>query len=274
MTDKTKHIIHIVYDVIMSLMLAACGIAFSVACYSIYTSGETRVYTYESIGAAFDRIDVIVYITLALIVIGALLSILLPRNSEQALRAEKRAKTTCLRLQARVDLEIAPTEDRTRILSERKLRRGLRIALIVLIVAEAVLPLIYLLDPHSFPAVNGAYNREVLHALLVYLGMLSPLAVYGIVCAVLMRRSYIKETDALKNALKYGATAPAEVAETPSTCRFCRFLKENKKPILLGARITLLGCAAVFIVVGIVNGGMRDVLVKAVNICAECIGLG
>ena len=30
----------------------------------------------------------------------------------------------------------------------------------------------------------------------------------------------------------------------------------------------------VFIVLGVMNGGLRDVLVKAVNICTECIGLG
>ena len=28
------------------------------------------------------------------------------------------------------------------------------------------------------------------------------------------------------------------------------------------------------LVAGVLNGGMRDVLVKAVNICTECIGLG
>ena len=40
--------------------------------------------------------------------------------------------------------------------------------------------------------------------------------------------------------------------------------------ILRGA----LYVAAALIVCGIANGGMRDVLVKAINICTECIGLG
>ena len=39
-------------------------------------------------------------------------------------------------------------------------------------------------------------------------------------------------------------------------------------------RIGLFAAAAVFIVLGVMNGGLRDVLVKAVNICTECIGLG
>lgn len=35
-----------------------------------------------------------------------------------------------------------------------------------------------------------------------------------------------------------------------------------------------LGLALVLIVLGAINGGARDVMVKAVNICTECIGLG
>ena len=39
-------------------------------------------------------------------------------------------------------------------------------------------------------------------------------------------------------------------------------------------RAVLLVVAALFIVIGIVNGSARDVLTKAIKICTECIGLG
>lgn len=39
-------------------------------------------------------------------------------------------------------------------------------------------------------------------------------------------------------------------------------------------RILLYAAALLLIVAGILNGGMRDVLIKAINICTECIGLG
>ena len=39
-------------------------------------------------------------------------------------------------------------------------------------------------------------------------------------------------------------------------------------------RIVLFACAIAMIVLGALNGGMNDVLVKAINICTECIGLG
>ena len=39
-------------------------------------------------------------------------------------------------------------------------------------------------------------------------------------------------------------------------------------------RVLLLALAGGLIVLGIRNGGLRDVLVKAIQICTECIGLG
>ena len=39
-------------------------------------------------------------------------------------------------------------------------------------------------------------------------------------------------------------------------------------------RAALIVLAALLIVSGILNGGLRDVLYKAKNICTECIGLG
>jgi len=47
--------------------------------------------------------------------------------------------------------------------------------------------------------------------------------------------------------------------------------RTHASPVL---RSSLLVLAAAFILLGVMNGGLRDVLVKAINICTECIGLG
>ena len=39
-------------------------------------------------------------------------------------------------------------------------------------------------------------------------------------------------------------------------------------------RLGLLVLAVLFILIGIFNGSMKDVLIKAINVCSECIGLG
>lgn len=60
-----------------------------------------------------------------------------------------------------------------------------------------------------------------------------------------------------------------------------RGISGNKMPdvpsgtsLLRYVRIVLYVLAVILIVEGIGNGGMRDVLIKAINICTECIGLG
>ena len=45
-------------------------------------------------------------------------------------------------------------------------------------------------------------------------------------------------------------------------------------PMKLKQTFTMLAAALALIVLGVLNGGLRDVLVKAVNLCTECIGLG
>ncbi len=47
--------------------------------------------------------------------------------------------------------------------------------------------------------------------------------------------------------------------------------KARKLRIMRAAVFVL---AAVFIIAGVFNGSMEDVLIKAINICTECIGLG
>ena len=49
---------------------------------------------------------------------------------------------------------------------------------------------------------------------------------------------------------------------------------KTDKIIVNVVRVALGVTAITFIVLGVLNGGMRDVFIKAINICTECIGLG
>lgn len=66
------------------------------------------------------------------------------------------------------------------------------------------------------------------------------------------------------------AAAQAPRREVPTPVR--KGKKSNRTLWLARAGIGL--AAAALVVAGIKNGGMYDVLVKAINICTECIGLG
>ncbi|MBQ7343634.1 MAG: hypothetical protein IJW53_02585 [Clostridia bacterium] len=273
LTEKSKKRIHLGFGILMSAMLVLVGILFITSCYSIYKSGQSP-FTRESIARAFSKIAVWVYITVSLVIVGVGVSIALPTEGEK-LKGARSLTVLVKKLSERVDLSGADGQTAEKIVKERKLRSILGYVRLTLITLSAVLPLIFLLNPANFPAVSGEYNAEILHGMLVYLAFLAPLFVYEVVYVILRDLSLKREHALLKEAL--ASSGICETRESSHSCVICKaadYLKKNEKPIVLGVRIALVGCAVAFIVMGITNGGMADVLNKAIKICTECIGLG
>lgn len=102
-------------------------------------------------------------------------------------------------------------------------------------------------------AIHQMYTRPDIAARL---RSISPaLIVYAVLCAAgLILKPFVRERERPR------AEKPAEV-------------KTNVKGVRL-ARAGLFALGVLFLGLGIWNGGLWDVLVKAVNICTECIGLG
>ena len=90
-----------------------------------------------------------------------------------------------------------------------------------------------------------------------------------IVMAILVLAvSFILKDRSLKKEIESAKEAPA--SDAPKKIRSPWV---NARTAMI-VRAIVLVLAIVFIVLGIFNGGARDVLVKAVNICTECVGLG
>ena len=67
--------------------------------------------------------------------------------------------------------------------------------------------------------------------------------------------------DAMKRAVDaHNAKKPEEAAA--------------RKGRMYKVRLGVLIAALICIIAGMVNGNMKDILIKAINICTECIGLG
>ena len=273
LSDKAKRGIRIAYNVLVSVMLAVSGVLFAYECYLIYKSGPNP-FTRESIAEAFSHISVLTYITISLVIIGAGLHVFMPKE-EDKLKGTRSPAVLVKALAKRVNTDALSTELKGEIEKERKLRTLLSYVRVVLLILSATLPLIYLLNPANFPAESGMYNAEILHGMLLYLAFLSPIAIYEVVYIIVSDASLHREYELLKEAIKAVGVSTVEIEEPISAVAKIRtFFKENEKPITLGVRIAFLGCAVAFIVVGIFNGGMTDVLNKAIKICTECIGLG
>ena len=273
LNDKTKGRIHLIYGIVLSAVLVILGILFMCSCYGIYQSGSSP-FTRESIGEAFSKIAIPTYLTISLVIIGAAINVAMPKE-EKKLKGIRTPEVLANTLAKKVDVTKLDTGLKAKIEKERRVRRILANVRAGLITASAILPLFVLLNPANFPAESGRYNAEILHGMLLYLAFLTPLAIFEVVWVILRDKSYAKENEALKEAVKaVGVTGATEKEHDCLICKVNGFLTENKKPIILGVRIALVGCALLFIVLGIVNGGMADVLNKAIKICTECIGLG
>lgn len=112
-------------------------------------------------------------------------------------------------------------------------------------------------SPENFSApgvaINQMYTRPDVAARL---RTISPaLIVYAVLCAGgLVLKFLVRERE------KPRAIKPAEV-------------KTDVRRVRL-IRVGILVLGVLFVGLGVWNGGLWDVLVKAVNICTECIGLG
>ena len=107
---------------------------------------------------------------------------------------------------------------------------------------------------------NGVYLTQVYSAQIVSerLTMLSPMLVlYAVLAAVTVAVHLI-----------FGI--PQRVT---GKIRPCPPRAQSEKAVRI-ARLALLCLGVLFIILGVSNGGSRDVLIKAINICTECIGLG
>ena len=139
--------------------------------------------------------------------------------------------------------------------AEEALRRKIWYGTGVFVAVCAGLSLVFLLNRDNFTSwdLEMVMGRMLIHTLPWIVAAFGAVLAASFFC----RRSMEREINLLKGIS--GTKAPEAAA----------------KPSRMGhVRIALYAVAMVLIVLGIHNGGMRDVLIKAINICTECIGLG
>lgn len=270
LTEKQRSTVRLVTEALLSFALVLTGILFIYSCYGIYKSGPSP-FTRESIADAFSKIAVAVYITVGIVVVSAVVDIAVSVEQKKLVGARS-PKALVKRLSQKTDFEGADPQLVKGIENERRLRRILDRVRLAVNVACLVLPLIYLLNPANFSAVDP--NSEILHGILLYLAFLSPAIILEVVSIILFDRSYTKEAELLRTLPKSTAKTEENIGSQSKFAKIKALLTHNGKEITLGLRIALVVCAVVFIAVGIFGGGMVDVLNKAIKICTECIGLG
>ena len=131
---------------------------------------------------------------------------------------------------------------------------------------------------------NGAHfaltDAEGLdHSIVSMIAFVVPWTVIGLAClivtTVLQGKSMQREADAASARMKEekeAGTVKAPEAVRADAALYNTSPETARRRVLI--RRVLLVAAVIFVVLGVQNGSMKDVLVKAIRICTECVGLG
>jgi len=130
--------------------------------------------------------------------------------------------------------------------------------------------LIYVVNPAHFPA-DGL--EQMFSSLL--LGIL-PWTFLGLAIVLffsfLRSRSMAREVSLLKEC----AAGERKVTVAASEASVQEDVPDGRKKsrLVMWVRVIVLAAAVAMIIAGALNGSLRDVLIKAINLCTECVGLG
>ncbi len=158
-------------------------------------------------------------------------------------------------------------EARSNINGMRRVRVCVWSAAIVVCVAGAIYVFVYLIDPaHYHP---NALHDDAMNLVRHVISWTAASLVACFVAAGVEAYSVRRELDFAKIALKTGdkSTLPVPRVSRPVS-------KKTRTALLWTVRAAVAVVAVSFIIAGVGNGGADSVLVKAINICTECIGLG
>ena len=239
----------------MTLLLAAL---LCWQCIDIYAAGNApenltadgvhieQVYRADDVGARLTTLAIPAAAYAVLIAVTAIVQHRAPEKPEaSAMTAENR-----LRLMKR---RVAALPESAKY--EETLRRNIWIATAAVLLLCAVMAGFFLLNGSNF----ASWDLErVMGEMLVHTAPWAAVALLAVYVALrACDKSCLREAEALRGQ-PAGKPAPLQEKPLPASV----------------LRADLYAAAIVFIVLGVMNGGLRDVLVKAINICTECIGLG
>lgn len=179
--------------------------------------------------------------------------------------AETRLSAKAVPEEVRLRLLLMRAEKTDAMRAEERRRRMARGACAGICAVCSVMAARYLANPAHFA------SRELESVIGRMLWHIAPWIFVGFACAILCEcvrgRSFRREIELAARSPERASFKNAQTDSGASREKRARLAKT-------AARAAMFALAVVLLALGAANGGMRDVLVKAINICTECIGLG
>ncbi len=283
MSEKTCKTVRLCYGIALSLMTVITGALFIWQTLDIYLSGGNRPFTAEIVSERLTRISPAFWIWIAMIIIGFVLWEVFTVPAKRA-----PLKDDCYALR-RIKKRVPEKVGESGLASLTVIKRWEVISLIVKIAAAALClagtayAIAYLATSANFPKtdVNGEMLNMAKHlapcafaALLILCGVTLYLSISAKKQLPHVKQLIASAKSDEKNGVEAVYVTATDYELEKEDLRSALNPVLNHKYFILGVRIFLAVLAVTFIILGIVNGNMRAILIKAINICTECIGLG
>ncbi len=257
--DAVLRMLFAVYAIVVAVLLAAAAI-------TIYQEGTAPenvlgngvyvhpIYSVEIVAQHFEPIAGIVYGFLGFALLMIVLELF---RSKPKTNPSQQTLPMVGMLECRMGADKQDTPEAQAVRSERRYRKRLFCALCAVCLVCIAVSAIWLLNPSSFASqeMESVMGQFVLHV-FPWIGLV---LAASMTVAELANRSALRELPFLRKVL----TKKNIAEDKPAS---------NKPKTVLRAALYVLAIG--FVIWGISNGGMRDVLFKAINICTECVGLG
>ena len=278
--EKTK-VLHLVYGIVLSILLIVTAVMCVVLCYKIYKTGPSP-FTRETVSKSFAKVSILVYSLIALVIGGGVISVVYPLEKERV-KASVKDSITLHKLLEKLPKTIS-SEGAKKIEKQRIIRFSMVIISCILLVFAIIGASIQ--SVKGYDAGSENVNDQMLKACLTILGYFAAPLLYLIVTVFVCKYSVKKELVVVKNELqnkkddkqndKNNELGPITKLTTDLASNVKKIAEPKKwhKIASLCISIAIFVTALIFIIVGITNGGMKDVATKAINICTECIGMG
>lgn len=257
-----------IYAIVLGVFIVAMGIALICVAADIYYSGKGTgvIYSREIVGARLKQLAIPLLFLLAAIIAG----VIFPLYETKAARTnEEKLKKLVRRMPAGGESEEFAAAQK-----QYKKLKTIKIAVwcgaLAVALAGTIVSLVYLLNTANFQGSDTM--GQILRMLKNILPWLAVAFLLFSVASIVNGYLCKEQLKHLKTVIRLGRR---EIVLPKELEILDKVNKVASHDITLWAvRGAVFVVAVAFLIAGICNGGAHDVLVKAINICQECIGLG
>ena len=263
-----KEKIQLIYAIVIGVLVVAMGLAFICVAADIYYSNRDTgvIFTQEIV---VQRLRILA-IPFGILIVAIAAGVVFPLYD---VRASFTSENTARLLERKLPSGGADEEYNAALVEYNKLNK-LRIVLWSVVGAVllgcTIATLCYMLNTANF--LSADITAEIFALVKYVLPWIIVSFVSLIVATILSNIIAKKRVQAIRTLIKHGNGETATPQELQFIASARKILSNNITLWVVRGVVFVVGVT--FVILGILNGGARDVLIKAINICTECIGLG